>query len=72
MGINRFATSSVEYFKGYLKEAPGVPQERLDVSRLPSLVNGKLIAPTGIKANSPSDPRKFVETDLSESYPTED
>lgn len=72
MLIDPYSMSSEEYFKGYLKEAPGVPQERLDVSRLPSLVNGKLIAPTGIKANSPTDPRKYVESDLSESYPIED
>ena len=50
MSLNSFALSSDDYFKNYLKKTPGVPPERFEAYKLPSLVNGKRVPYTGVKA----------------------
>lgn len=51
MSLNSFATSSEDYFKNYLKNTPGVTPERLKAYQLPSLVNGKRVPYSGVKAS---------------------
>jgi len=53
--------SSEEYFQSYLKQDSGIPTERFAAFKIPSLVNGKRVPATSVKANVASDPRLQAE-----------
>lgn len=66
-----FFLSENDYFKNYLKETPGVPQERFKAFELPSLVNGKRIPATRVKACLVGGPRPNVHQNHTDSGPIE-
>lgn len=61
MSLNSFALSSDDYFKNYLKKTPGVPPERFEAYKLPSLVNGKRVPYTGVKPSLVSRVSPYIQ-----------
>ena len=60
MSLNSFFLSNEDYFKNYLKGTPGVAPERFEAYKLPSLVNGKRVPYTGVKASLVSKVSPYV------------
>jgi hypothetical protein len=58
-----FIPTSKDYFKNYLAKPAGVPEDRFKAFELPSLVNGKQIPATRIKAGLVGGPRFYNEVD---------
>jgi hypothetical protein len=65
----KFNLSTEDFFKGYLARPAGIPEERFRAFELPSVVNGKKIPATGIKAGLVGGPRAHSQLEHTHSGP---
>lgn len=65
----KFRLSEKDFFEGYLKKTPGIPEERFEAFNIPSLVNGKRIPATRVKACLVGGPRGHIQESHTDSGP---